>query len=256
MTGGEAAVAASRMPHIARRVLPDASRNSRLSTRLTSADKDQTARVTRSSRTHSTARGRRDTPHPPRCWTLPGHERCALEAAALHAERRAFYLRNAEPTPEAVAVALAQLGERALTRTPVPRKRRDRRPGLWVLTPDEIQLVCDLYGVNGGEIGLVTMRQLGELFGVSRTTIQKIIRGYPQANNRAANPTIHPSGSGGPSALRAAVREQPAPAGPDPDAIAERPRPNRQTVSHTASEPRRQPPLPPDADRETKDTAA
>jgi hypothetical protein len=106
-------------------------------------------------------------PHPVRCWLFDGHERCAVRAAAQHAENRAAWLRSNErtPTAEAVATALAQLN----SQPPGPPPKRIRGPQL--LTEVEIQEARDLYGINGGEVGLVSMRQLGEFYGVSRQTI-------------------------------------------------------------------------------------
>jgi hypothetical protein len=116
-------------------------------------------------------------PHPVRCWLYDGHERCAVRAAAQHAENRAAWLRanDRNPTAEAVATALAQLNS-----TP-PGPPPDRRRGPQLLTPAEIEEIRDLYGVNGGEVGLVSMRQLGEYYGVSRATIFGIVHAVEEA---------------------------------------------------------------------------
>lgn len=107
-----------------------------------------------------------------RCWSFDGHERCAVRAAAQHAQNRADWLRanDRNPTVEAVATALAQLNS-----TPRAATTTRLRPGRRVLTVEQIREVRDLYGVNGGEVGLVTMRQLASHFNVSHDTVFNII---------------------------------------------------------------------------------
>jgi hypothetical protein len=118
-------------------------------------------------------------PHPVRCWLFDGHERCAVRAAAQHAENRAAWLRSNErnPTAEAVATALAQLN----SQPPGPPPKRIRGPQL--LTVAEIQEIQDLYGVNGGELGLVSMRQLAEHYKVSRATVFNAIHANGSRNS-------------------------------------------------------------------------
>lgn len=113
-----------------------------------------------------------DGGHPVRCWLFDGHERCAVRAAAQHAQNRADWLRanDRNPTSEAVATALAQLNS-----TPRATPTTRLRPGRRVLTVEQIREVRDLYGINGGEVGLVTMRQLASHFNVSHDTVFNII---------------------------------------------------------------------------------
>lgn len=97
--------------------------------------------------------------HPHRCWLLPGHEPCAIQAATDLTETRAAWVRGFEA------------GERV--HRPVKPKRR--RGGQRTLTAEQRLEVRDLYGANGGIVGLVTMRQLGDHFGVSYSTVYNII---------------------------------------------------------------------------------
>jgi hypothetical protein len=97
--------------------------------------------------------------HPHRCWLLPGHEQCALQAAEDLTKTRAAWVRGYEA------------GER-LHR---PTKPKRRQGGQRTLTPEQCQEIRDLYGVNGGVVGLVTMRQLAAFYKVSYTTVFNVL---------------------------------------------------------------------------------
>jgi hypothetical protein len=94
--------------------------------------------------------------HPHRCWLLPGHEQCALQAAEDLTKTRAAWVRGYEA------------GERFHR----PKRRRGR---VRALTPEQCLEIRDLYGVNGGVVGLVTMRQLAAFYGTSYTTIFNVL---------------------------------------------------------------------------------
>lgn len=114
------------------------------------------------------------TEHPVRCWLLPGHGKCAVQAAATLAEQRAEWLRDNTQSPTAVAIAVAL---KQLDVKPVPRKR-GRPPSV---TAEQAREIRDLYGANGGIIGLVSMRQLATHFRVSYSTVFNVIHSSEEA---------------------------------------------------------------------------
>lgn len=105
------------------------------------------------------------TAHPHRCWMLPGHEQCALQAATDLTGTRDAWIRGYE-------------ARERLHAHPQPKRRR---PNTTVLTPEQGEEIRDLYGVNGGIIGLVTMRQLAAHFHVSYTTVFNAIHAVEAA---------------------------------------------------------------------------
>ncbi len=99
--------------------------------------------------------------HPVRCWLLPGHEQCAVQAAADLTENRVAWIRGFE--------AAERLNRK-------PKRGRPR-----VLTGDQIREIQDLYGVNGGVVGLVSMRQLAAYCQVSYATVFNAIHAVEEA---------------------------------------------------------------------------
>ncbi len=99
--------------------------------------------------------------HPVRCWLLPGHEQCAAQAAADLTADRAAWIRGFE--------AAERLNRK-------PKRGRPR-----VLTEVQIQECRDLYGINGGIVGLVSMRQLASHYQVSYATIYNSIHAVETA---------------------------------------------------------------------------
>jgi hypothetical protein len=178
---GGGAAAPLRMPHSTDFVAPG---SVRVTSEIPSLTRGKRFSSQPSSPEHAPS-SKRDKIHSPTCWREPGHEQCALRAAALHAEQRAAYLRSASPTPEAVKVAYGQLGYEPTARQ--ARRGVPKRPGSRVgITDDQASLIRDLWKLRKTKYGRITHKKLAEYFAVSERTIRNIIESCPQEPARVS----------------------------------------------------------------------